>query len=105
MPREPIVLLSVSWRYDVTVELRISKRNWSKISRGEQITIRGNSYYYEGEFSGDYWDFSGGIDGELRVRYGSPKGRYCDGVGFDGTLRHGLVEQLKPEAWPYCTDK
>jgi hypothetical protein len=51
-------------------------------------------------FLGTIGIFSGGIDGELRVRYGSPKGRYYDGVGFDGTLRHGLVEQLKPEAWP-----
>src|SRR6266404_3308881 len=74
MPREPIVLLSVSWRYDVTVELRISKRNWSKISRGEQVTIRGNSYYYEGEFFGDYWDFFGWYrwrtSGEIRIAEG-----------------------------------
>jgi hypothetical protein len=45
----------------------------SKISKGKKVTIRGKGYYYEGEFFWDYWDFSGGIDGELEVRYGSPK--------------------------------
>jgi hypothetical protein len=83
--------LSVSWGYDVCVELRISKRNWSKISRGERVTIRGNGYYYEGEFFWDYWNFSGGIDGELRVTYASPKD-HDEGVGFDGSLREALVE-------------
>jgi hypothetical protein len=91
MLREPIVRLSVSWGYDVTVELRLSKRNWSKISKGNRVTIRGNGYYYEGEFFCDYWDFSGGIDGELRVRYGSSKG-HDEGVGFDGILREAFVE-------------
>jgi hypothetical protein len=91
MPREPAVRLSVSWGYDVIVELRVSRRNWSKIAGGKPVTIRGNGYYYEGEFFRDYWDFSGGIDGELRVRYGSPKdGDYGD--GYVGTVREALVE-------------
>jgi hypothetical protein len=91
MPKESAVHLSVNWGYDVTVNLRVSRRNWSKISKGERVTIRGKGYYYEGEFFWDYWDFSGDIDGELRVRYGSPKdGDYGD--GFVGTLRQALVE-------------
>jgi hypothetical protein len=60
-----------------------------KISKGERVTIRGKGYYYEGEFFWDIWDFSGGIDGELRVRYGSPKdGDYGD--GFVGKLRDAV---------------
>jgi hypothetical protein len=62
MPREPAVRLSVSWGYDVIVELRVSRRNWSKIAGGKPVTIRGNGYYYEGEFFRDYWDFSGGLE-------------------------------------------
>ena len=42
-------------------------------------------------FLGTIGIFSGGIDGELRVRYVSPKDR-DEGVGFDGTLRQALVE-------------
>jgi hypothetical protein len=81
----------VSWGYDVTVELRVSKRNWSKITSGKPVTIRGNGYYYEGEFCRDYWDFSGGIDGELIVRYGSPTDGDYSGQGFVGTPRDALV--------------
>jgi hypothetical protein len=88
-----VVRLSVSWGSgdEVGVDLLVSKRNWSKIIRGGTITIRGSGYRYDGEFYWDYWDFSGGIDGELRARYGSPKdGDYGD--GFVGTLRDALVE-------------
>jgi len=92
VPRQSAVHLSVSWGYDVDVELRISKRNWAKIIRGEQVTIRGKGYHYEGEFFWDYWDFSGGIDGELRVRYGSPKDGDYSGEGFISSLREALVE-------------
>jgi hypothetical protein len=92
MPKESAVHLSVSWGYDVTVNLRVSRRKWSKISKGDRVTIRGNGYYYEGEFFRDYWDFSGGIDGGLQVRYGSPKRGDYSGQGFVGKLRDALVE-------------
>jgi hypothetical protein len=45
MSKGSAVHLSVSWGYDVTVELRVSKLNWSKISKGESVTIRGSGYY------------------------------------------------------------
>lgn len=94
MPKGPAARLSVSWGYDVTVELVVSKRNWSKIMRGHDLTIRGSGYYYEGDFFWDFWDFAGGIDGELIVRYGSPKDGDYSGQGFIGTLRDALVEEF-----------
>jgi hypothetical protein len=92
MPKESAVHLSVNWGYDVTVNLRVSRRNCSKVSKGERVTIRGKGYYYEGEFFWDYWDFSGGIDGDLEVRYGTPKDGDYSGQGFVGKLRDALVE-------------
>jgi hypothetical protein len=73
MPKEVGARLSVKWGYDVDVELSVSKRKWSKITRGHDVTIRGSGYYYEGDFFWDYWHFSGGLDGRLTVSYGSPK--------------------------------
>jgi hypothetical protein len=84
MRKESAAHLTVSWGYDVTVELHVPKQGWSKIMKGEPVTIRGDDYYYEGEFFRDYWDFSGGIDGELRVRYGSSEDGDDSGEGFVG---------------------
>jgi hypothetical protein len=92
MPRKPAAHLSVSWGYDVTVDLHVSQRNWSKITKGKKVTIRGKGYRYEGEFNWDYWHFEGGIDGGLTVTCGSPKTGDYSGVGFDGTAREALVE-------------
>jgi hypothetical protein len=94
MPTEPISRFTVRWGYDVTVDLLVSKRNWLKIIRGDRLTIRGRGYYYEGDFFWDYWDFSGGIDGELIVRYGRAKDGDYSGQGFVGTPREALVEQF-----------
>jgi hypothetical protein len=92
MPREPVAHLSVSWGYDERVDLQVWQRNWSKISKGRKVTIRGKAYYYEGEFFWDYWDFSGGIDRRLEVRYSSPKDGAYSGQGFVGSMREALVE-------------
>ena len=79
--------LRASWCYDIVeVELSVSKRNWTKIVKGQEVTIRGKGYYYEGDYFWDYWDFSGGLDGELRVRYGSPKDGDYSGEGTITTV-------------------
>jgi hypothetical protein len=94
MPKEPKdrgVRLLVRWgNGEVQVELLVSKRKWSKIIKGQDVTIRGKGYYYDPGFFWDYWDFSGGIDGTLIVRYGSPKDGWYDGQGFIGTPREAL---------------
>jgi hypothetical protein len=38
---------------------------------GKPLGIRGKGYHCDGEFFWDYWSFGGGLDGELRVSYGS----------------------------------
>ncbi len=93
MPSTTAAHLSCSWGYDVNVELFVSKRNWNKVIKGQAVTIRGRGYNYEGDFLWDYWDFSGGLDGELMVRYGSQKTGDFSGQGFIGSPRDALVDR------------
>lgn len=94
MKNEPAAFLSVVWPDgDVFVDIAVSRRNWSRIARGQAVTIRGKGYWYEGRFFWDYWDFSDGLDGTLIVRYGSPKDGDYSGQGFIGTPREALMEE------------
>ena len=93
MKNEPAAFLSVVWpNGDVFVDIAVSRRNWSRIVRGQAVTIRGKGDWYEGRFFWDYWDFSDGLDGTLIVRYGSPKNGDYSGQGFIGTPREALME-------------
>jgi hypothetical protein len=94
MSTKLVARFSVSWGYDVTVDLLVSQKNWLKIVRGENITIRGSGYRYDGEFFWDYWDFLGGLDGELIVRYGSLKEGDYTGQGFIGKPREAIVDPI-----------
>ena len=53
-------LLRAIWgNDDVVVELLVSRRTWSKILKGQELTLRRQGFAYEGDFYRDYWDFSG----------------------------------------------
>ena len=52
------------------------------------LSIRGQGYYYEGQFFWDYWRFGGGLNGELEVGYGD------DGVGFIGSLGDANITEF-----------
>lgn len=69
--------------------LTLTKRNWSKVRRGQELRIRGSGYWYEGRFFRDYWHFGGGLDGKLVVSYGEDGGE-----GFVGTLREADIEEF-----------
>lgn len=94
MSKDPAARLVCSWGGGVVVELSVSKRNWSKILRGSDVTIRGQGYNYDGEFYWDYWDFSGGVDGAVIVRYGRPKDGGYSGQGFIGALKEVSLDSL-----------
>jgi hypothetical protein len=77
----------VAWADDdIVLELSLSERNWTKLRRGESLSVRGKGYRYEGEFYWDHWDFAGGLDGDLIVRYGSPKDRDYSAQGYVGKV-------------------
>ena len=77
---------------EIEVQLVISKRNWSKILRGDTISLRGRGYSYEGDFFWDYWRFSGGLDGEVTIECVSPKkDDLSDGECYSAKLKHILA--------------
>ena len=88
--KQPAAVLSVSWGYDVTVQLNLTERNFRRILRHEAFTIRGRGYWYEAKFFMDFWGFSGGFDGLLLISYESSKDGSFPGVGFEGTPRQAL---------------
>lgn len=84
----PGATICVEWGYELH-EITLTPRNWSRVKRGLPLSIRGKGYWYEGEFFWDYWTFSGGLDGELLVTYGSDSG-----IGFDGSLNAAEIMEL-----------
>ena len=89
---EHATVLAVSWGYDVYVELRVSQIDWARIIEGDNVTIKGEGYGYEGEIFIDFWDFSGGLDGQLEVRYGSTEDGDFSGQGFIGRTKDAVVD-------------
>ena len=75
----------VEWGYD-THEVVLTPRNWSRIKRGNPLRIRTQSWY-EGGSQWEYWNFSGGLEGDLVVEYGED-----GGVGFDGKLSDATID-------------
>lgn len=81
-----ITIITVEWGYEHH-SLALSRKDWDLIKAGQSLRIRGDGYYYEGDFFWDYWFFGGGLDGILQVDYGE------DGAtGFVGKLRDALIE-------------
>jgi hypothetical protein len=78
--------ITVVWGNDLH-EIVLTPRNWSRIKQGGKLRIRSRGFSEDG-FQWEYWDFAGGIDGDLVVEYG--KG---GGVGFDGKLRDATIEE------------
>jgi hypothetical protein len=51
--------ISVEWGYE-NHSIVLTAPEWAKVKRGEQLTVKGEGYYYEREYFWDYWAFSGG---------------------------------------------
>jgi hypothetical protein len=67
-------------------EVILTPRNWSLVKKGGALRIRSPGYSEEGR-QWEYWNFSGGLDGDLVVEYG------YGGKGFIGSLNDALVEE------------
>jgi hypothetical protein len=70
--------ISVKWGYEGH-SIVLTGSQWAQVKRGEQLTVKGEGYSYEGEHFSDYWAFAGGLDGNLQVTYGDD-----GGTGFVG---------------------
>jgi hypothetical protein len=71
--------IAVEWGYDVH-EVILTPRNWSRVKRGGSLGIR-SAGHAEEWFQWEYWNFAGGLDGDLVVTYGKD-----GGTGFIGKL-------------------
>ena len=61
-----LVRLTVSYGYDVhSIEMPVS--TWQQIQVGEVVTVQGQGFYIEGEFSQDEWAFSLNEVGTVQV--------------------------------------
>ena len=69
-----------------------------RVKSGKELRIRGEGYYYEGEFFWDYWHFKGGLEGDLTVSYGN-HGDYS-ATGFDGKLQDAIIKGSETQPTP-----
>jgi hypothetical protein len=83
--------ITVEWGYD-DHSITLTPRNWDAIKAGRPHSQRGAGYYYGAEFFWDYWQFSGGLDGDLTVDYGRDGGQ-----GFTGKLRAAEIQEHRPK--------
>ena len=80
--------IAVEWGYDIH-EVILTPRNWSRVKRGGSLRMRSPGYSEEG-FQWEYWNFAGGLDGDLVVEYGDD-----GGTGFIGKLSDATIEEAK----------
>jgi hypothetical protein len=64
----------------ISVSLRLSEKDWSRIKLGKRMDRKGRGYRYEGERFQDHWYFNFERPGSLRVTYDG------DGDGFVGSI-------------------
>ena len=79
--------LTVEWGYD-NHDVVLTPRNWARVKRGKPLRIRSPGFSEEG-FQWEYWNFAGGLDGELVVEYGDD-----GGTGFIGKLADATIEEM-----------
>jgi len=77
-PKLKNVTLNVSWGYELH-SLTIPARKWAKILRGEEVWVRGERYFYEGERFGCGWCFNRKGPNTLIIGYGNN-----GAVGYEG---------------------
>jgi hypothetical protein len=81
----------VQWGYD-SHDVVLTPRNWTRVKRGKALRIRSPGFSEEG-FQWEYWNFAGGLDGDLVVEYGDD-----GGTGFIGKLDDATIEEMPETA-------
>ena len=82
--------IMVEWG-DELHSITLTPRNWSKVKSGTAHRQRGKGYHCGTEFLWDYWEFGGGLDGELIVDYGKDGGQ-----GYVGRLSDAEIREHPP---------
>jgi hypothetical protein len=86
------VIVTVSWR-DQVHAIEIAAGDWALIMSGAGLELQGEDFLQDGEDYETEWDFAGGIDGRLEVRYTPFDGEEWT-VGFTGRLSDASIAAL-----------
>ena len=81
------VRLTVNYGYDIH-SVEVPESTWLQIQGGEVVSVQGQGFSVEGEFSQDEWTFNGQGSGSLHV---TAEGAF---EIFVGVVSHITVEEL-----------
>jgi hypothetical protein len=89
-PTNPIVRRFPSWRIRLMVvwgyeghHIELAAGHWLNVLAGHSLERRGPNYGYEGKVFNTWWEFEGGLDGDLTVSYSN---RHDSAIGFRQSL-------------------
>ena len=60
------ITLTVNYGYDIH-SVAVSRDEWERALRGEQVSFSGQGFYVEGVREDDYWRFNDPSPGDLEV--------------------------------------
>jgi hypothetical protein len=102
-PTSPIVRRFPSWRIRLIVvwgyegqHIELSAGHWLNVLAGQSLERRGPNYGYEGKVFSTWWEFDGGLDGDLTVSYSN---RHDSAIGFRQSLSNA-----KATLWSVASD-
>lgn len=94
-PISPTVRRHPSWRTSLTVgwgyeghHIELAAGHWLNVLAGHPLDRRGSNYGYEGKVFSTWWEFEGGLQGELKVSYSN---RHESAIGFRASLNNANV--------------
>ena len=88
----PTVRRHPSWRISLTVgwgyeghHIELAAGHWLNVLAGHSLDRRGSNYGYEGQVFSTWWEFEGGLQGNLDVSYSN---RHESAIGFRQSLNN-----------------
>lgn len=94
-PTSPIVRRFPSWRIRLMVvwgyeghHIELAAGHWLNVLAGHCLDRRGLNYGYEGKVFRTWWEFEGGLQGNLTVSYSN---RHESAIGFRARLNNASV--------------
>lgn len=80
---------------DAVVGLKVQPDDWQLIVGGDQVSLKGGYYFYDGAQYGSLWEFNGGLDGLLTISYYPVQDELDIGEGYVGSPRDVMIRALQ----------
>lgn len=84
-----LLKLQITVPDDGILEVQLSAVETRRVINSEKITKVGSGFIYQDKNCRDYWEFSGGINGDVEVTYFE-----MGNVSNQGLLYHGPIKPL-----------